>query len=59
MAEQARTDETRAAAILARIPMGRWAKPSEVASVIRFLLSDDAGYITGAMIPIDRGCSVC
>lgn len=59
MAEKARTDETRAAAILARIPMGRWAKPSEVASVIRFLLSDDAGYITGAMIPIDGGYSVC
>ena len=59
ISEKARTDETRAAAIAARIPMGRWAKPSEVASVVKFLISPDAGYITGAMIPVDGGYSVC
>nr|WP_237681131.1 SDR family oxidoreductase [Agrobacterium tumefaciens] len=53
------TDAARAERIGARIPMGRWAKPAEVASVVRFLLSPDAGYVTGAMIPIDGGYSIC
>nr|WP_323673762.1 SDR family oxidoreductase [Sinorhizobium medicae] len=39
--------------------MGRWAQPSEIASVIRFLLSPDAAYVTGAMVPVDGGYSVC
>jgi NAD(P)-dependent dehydrogenase (short-subunit alcohol dehydrogenase family) len=59
ISEKARTDPTRAAAIAARIPLGRWAQPAEVASVVRFLISADAGYITGAMIPVDGGYSVC
>lgn len=59
ISEKARTDPERAERIGARIPMGRWAKPAEIASVVRFLLSSDAGYITGAMIPIDGGYSIC
>lgn len=59
ISEKARTDPARSAAIAARIPMGRWAQPSEVASVVRFLVSPDAGYITGTMIPVDGGYSVC
>ncbi|UXS34731.1 SDR family oxidoreductase [Agrobacterium tumefaciens] len=59
ISENARTDAARAERIGARIPMGRWAKPAEVASVVRFLLSPDAGYVTGAMIPIDGGYSIC
>jgi len=59
ISEKARTDPERVARIGVRIPMGRWAKPSEVASVVRFLLSKDAGYVTGAMIPVDGGYSVC
>jgi NAD(P)-dependent dehydrogenase (short-subunit alcohol dehydrogenase family) len=59
ISEKARTDAARAERINARIPMGRWAKPAEVASVVRFLLSQDAAYITGAMIPVDGGYSVC
>lgn len=59
MAEKARTDPERAARIGARIPMGRWAAPGEVASVVRFLLSAEAGYVTGVMIPVDGGYSVC
>lgn len=59
ISEKARTDAERAQRIGARIPLGRWAKPAEVASVVRFLLSEDAGYVTGAMIPVDGGYSVC
>ncbi len=43
------------AEILARVPLGRFASPEEVAGVVAFLASDDAGYITGAVIPVDGG----
>lgn len=37
------------------IPLGRQARPEEVASAVRWLASDDAGYVTGAVIPVDGG----
>ncbi|CAN5176584.1 beta-ketoacyl-ACP reductase [soil metagenome] len=43
------------AAYLKQIPAGRYASPSEVAKVITWLASDDAGYISGAVIPVDGG----
>ena len=43
--------------IAARIPMGRFAQPAEIADVIAFLLSDDARYVTGTVIPVDGGFS--
>ena len=39
----------------ARIPMGRYGKAEEVSSLIAYLLSDDAGYITGQNIRVDGG----
>ncbi|MEU6713398.1 beta-ketoacyl-ACP reductase [Nonomuraea sp. NPDC046802] len=42
-------------AIVANIPLGRQASPEEVARVVRFVASDDASYITGAVIPVDGG----
>jgi 3-oxoacyl-[acyl-carrier protein] reductase len=38
-----------------RIPAGRFAAPSEVAKAVTWLASDDAGYISGAVIPVDGG----
>jgi 3-oxoacyl-[acyl-carrier protein] reductase len=38
-----------------QIPAGRFASPQEVARVITWLASDDAGYISGAVIPVDGG----
>jgi 3-oxoacyl-[acyl-carrier protein] reductase len=42
-------------AILGVTPLQRLGDPEDVARVVRFLLSDDAAYITGAVIPVDGG----
>ncbi len=42
-------------AYLKQIPAGRFASPAEVAKAIAWLASDDAGYISGAVIPVDGG----
>lgn len=40
---------------LSSIPAGRFAEPSEVASAVAWLASDESGYISGAVIPVDGG----
>lgn len=39
----------------AAIPMGRYAKPEEVAKLVLFLASDDSEFITGSQYRIDGG----
>ncbi|WP_326691335.1 MULTISPECIES: 3-oxoacyl-[acyl-carrier-protein] reductase [unclassified Streptomyces] len=48
------SDEQRAD-IVKQVPLGRYAQPDEIASSVRFLASDEAAYITGAVIPVDGG----
>ncbi|HET7398080.1 MAG TPA: 3-oxoacyl-ACP reductase FabG [Intrasporangium sp.] len=47
--------EAQQKAYLASIPAGRFARAEEVAEAVRFLASDAAGYISGAVIPVDGG----
>jgi 3-oxoacyl-[acyl-carrier protein] reductase len=47
--------EELAAKYATQIPLGRMGQVDEVASAIAFLASDEAGYITGALIPVDGG----
>jgi 3-oxoacyl-[acyl-carrier protein] reductase len=47
--------DDRQAAITHAVPLGRFGEPFEVAETVRFLASDAAGYITGAVVPVDGG----
>jgi 3-oxoacyl-[acyl-carrier protein] reductase len=55
MTEKVRTDPKFAEMTLARIPLGRWAEPEEIAGSFAFLASDDAAYITGQVLCVDGG----
>lgn len=50
-----RADPDRNAAILARIPAGRWANPADIGGAAVFLASSAADYIHGAILPVDGG----
>ena len=55
MTETIRTNEKFAANMMNRIPMKRWAEPSEVAGAFVFMASDAASYVTGQVLPVDGG----
>ena len=48
-------DEKRRAEIANSVPLGRFCSADEIAKVVTFVASADAGYITGALIPVDGG----
>lgn len=50
-----RADATRSAAILSRIPMGRWGLPSDLAGAAVFLASEASNYVQGHVLVVDGG----
>lgn len=53
--EALRNDPDRSAAILGRIPAGRWGVPSDIGDAAVFLLAPASNYMHGAVIPVDGG----
>ena len=47
--------EERKAEIVGNVPLGRYASPDEIADDVKYIASDEAVYITGAVIPVDGG----
>ena len=58
MARKAWSDPQKSAPFLARMPLGRFIEPEEVAEVVLFLLSDRAAMVNGISMPIDAGFQI-
>jgi NAD(P)-dependent dehydrogenase (short-subunit alcohol dehydrogenase family) len=52
------SDPAKADPVKARIPLGRFLDPDEIAETILFLLSDEASMISGVSLPVDGGLSI-
>ncbi|MGQ4383644.1 SDR family oxidoreductase [Streptomyces sp. SAS_270] len=50
--------EARVNEIIGDVPLGRIGRPEEIAATIAFLASEEASYITGAVVPVDGGISM-
>jgi NAD(P)-dependent dehydrogenase (short-subunit alcohol dehydrogenase family) len=55
MAVKAWSDPQKAAGMLGRIPVGRFADPVDIAEIILFLLSDESAMVNGISMPVDGG----
>ncbi len=53
--EALRNDTERNAQISARIPMGRWGTPEDLATALLFFAAPASGYVTGTVLPVDGG----
>jgi NAD(P)-dependent dehydrogenase (short-subunit alcohol dehydrogenase family) len=58
MSAQTLRDPESAAQVLAEVPLGRVAQPSELAVLVSFLLSPESSYMTGSLVNFDGGRSV-
>lgn len=58
MSVNAFTDPERSGPILKRLPLGKWGQPSDIGKAAAFLASQDAGYVTGIVLPVDGGYSI-
>ncbi|MEF3111887.1 beta-ketoacyl-ACP reductase [Streptomyces chrestomyceticus] len=45
-------------AMVEQIPLGRMARPEDIAAAVRWLAGDEASYITGAVVPVDGGAGM-
>ena len=55
MTEQRRSDPEAYAEMVARIPMGRFGQPTEIANGVLYLASDESGWVTGSELVLDGG----
>lgn len=55
LTEDLHGDESQALRVTERTPMGRWGEASEVAGAVDFLSGPSAGFVTGAVLPVDGG----
>jgi len=58
LTKAARNDAARSDAIVARTPFGRWGRPDDIGGAVVFLCSENSGFITGTVLPVDGGYSV-
>lgn len=55
MTQGLREAPERSNAILSRTPMNRWGKAEEVGNLVKWLVSDEASFVTGSVYPVDGG----
>jgi NAD(P)-dependent dehydrogenase (short-subunit alcohol dehydrogenase family) len=55
LTKAAREDSARSDAIIARTPLGRWGRSDDIGGAVVFLCSENAGFITGTVLPVDGG----
>lgn len=58
LTKAAQADPARSEAIVSRTPFARWGQPDDIGGAVVFLCSESAGFITGAVLPVDGGYSV-